>query len=295
VPKTLKLYTAADREDVADVIMMRNWKSLFDDTELYSLVSNRKTQAKMVKTLEDAHNILTKLAPLFREDRDIPSVEIIAAEPMITVGQLEARINPFRGMDQIAVQLGRRLKITEVFAGGGLLSLAAWIKTWLPRTGPKVTKAVIAQAAWELREISKATVGKADLKWVETKLRQYFPSSRIDAGRAAHDLIEDLKKGKIGKLRRSNQKPPFLFLPNDNSNGDRMNVTPDQRHREAKAFFILQSIRRASDVIKSSRNRTTTPHRIRKSAKTKPHKFIPFRKLPKPPTTPIGSSPSGAK
>jgi hypothetical protein len=173
---------------------LRDFRSLYDDVELaHVLFSENLKKKHIAKVWKEAHHWLSKLNPLFRMDHDIPEVEIRIGEPL-TVGDLEKRLAPVRGMDRVTIKLGERLKATDLVTGGVLLWFTQWLDSWISRSGPHGSAAVV-QAAYMLAEISKLNTNKIDWNWVREKIEKSFP----ECGHHKKDWIRDrVKKFKRG-------------------------------------------------------------------------------------------------
>ena len=198
-----------DKERVADSVL-RDYRGLYDEVErAHALISDNVKKKRIAKTWKEAHHWLNKLNSLFRMDHDIPEVEIRIGKPL-TVGDLEKRFAPVRGMDRVTVQLGKRLKATDLVTGGMLLWLTQWLDSWISRSGPRGSAAVV-QAAYMLAEISKQNTNKTDWNWVREKIEKWFPECGHHKKDWIRDRVKKFKQGQVVKYRRRREYPPLHF------------------------------------------------------------------------------------
>src|SRR5262249_18674109 len=122
--------TKLDRNFVANQ-SLEDWDSLYRDEEKLLEFLPKQKRARAVATLLEAHNLLKRLAPALRTDPWVPTITIAFGERK------------------------KRLSIADFLAAGSLPSIADWLDRRVPKRGPAPTKSVIAQAAFELSEISR--------------------------------------------------------------------------------------------------------------------------------------------
>jgi hypothetical protein len=231
-----------DRERVADNVL-RDYRGLYDDVErAHALISQNLKKQRIAKIWKEAHHWLNKLTPLFRMDHDIPEVEIRMGKPL-TVGDLEKQLAPVRGMDRVTVKLGERLKATDLVTGGVLLWLTQWLDSWISRSGPRGSAAVV-QAAYMLAEISKLNTNRTDWNWVREKIERWFPECGHHKNDWIRDRVKKFKRGRVAKYRQLRERPPFTFgfdiNPSSNPNQQNDNLTTPEEAAQNMTVFILR-------------------------------------------------------
>jgi hypothetical protein len=253
-----------DKERAADSVL-RDYRGLYDEAErAHTLISDKLKKKRIIKIWKGAHDWLSKLNPLFRMDHDIPNVEMRIGEPL-TVGELENRLAPFRGMDVATVQVGERFKATDLLTGGVLLWLTQWLNSWISRTGPRGSAAVV-QAAYILSEISKLNTKRTDWDWVQKKIDQCFPECGHHKKGWIRDRVKKFKRGQVAKYRQIRELPPFSFRfdMNTSLNQNQENesvTTSEEAAQNMRVFFIRLGITPPSAIFarlrEKSRKRTS--------------------------------------
>jgi len=255
-----------DKELVADSVL-RDYRGLYDEVErAHALISKKLKKQRIAKVWKEAHHWLNKLTPLFRMDHDIPEVEIRIGKSL-TVGDLEKRLAPFRGMDLATVNVGKRLKATDLVTGGVLLWLTQWLDSWISRSGPHGSAAVV-QAAYMLAEISKLNTNKTDWNWVRENIEKWFPECGHHKKDWIRDRVKKFKRGHVAKYRQLRERPPFTFGFDMNTSSNetqrKESVTaPEELAQNMTVFFIRLGITPPSAIFARLREegRKRTPHR----------------------------------
>jgi hypothetical protein len=248
----------ADKEHAAESVL-RDYRSLYDDVErAHALISNHAKKHHILEIWKEAHHWLSELNPLFRMDHDIPEIELRIGEPL-TVGDLEKRLSPIHGMDRVTVNLGKRLKATELITGGVFLWLTQWLASWISRRGPRGSSSVV-QAAYMLAEISKLNTNKTDWNWVREKIERWFPECGHHKKDWIRDRVKKFKRGQVAKYRRLREHPPFTFGfdMNTSSNQNERNecvTTPEEAAQNMAVFFIRLGITPPSAVLAQLREK----------------------------------------
>jgi hypothetical protein len=268
-----------DKERAAESVL-RDYRNLYDDVErAHALISENPKKRHIVKIWKEAHDWLTKITPLLHMDHDIPDVEIRIGKPY-TVGELEKRLAPVRGMDRVTVALGKRLKATDLITGGILLWLTEWLSSWISRRGPRGSSSVV-QAAYMLAEISKLNTNRTNWNWVREKIERSFPECGHHKTDWIRDRVKKFKRGQVAKYRRLREHPHFTFGFDINASSnqterdeDRIALAPEEAAQNLTVFFIRLGITPPSTIFarlrEESRKRTARKNRSRDFTRDKP-------------------------
>jgi hypothetical protein len=247
--------TPEEKELVAESVL-RDYRGLYDDVErAHALISDNPKKRHIVEVWKEAHDWLTKLSPLLHMDHDIPNVEIRIGAPH-TVGELEKRLAPVRGMDRMTIQFGARFKATDLITGGILLWLTEWLSSWIPRRGPRGSPSMV-QAAYMLAEISKLDTNRTDWNWVREKIEQSFPECGHHRTDWIRDRVKKFKKGHVAKYRQLRKLSPFTFgfdISPSSKQGEsnKVKATSKEAVRNATVFFTRLSITPPSAVLRAA-------------------------------------------
>ncbi len=191
--------TMLDRDALAEQILSEQWAPLYDDmTRLLEILPEKK-KLEALAVLRDASDILKRVAPF------------MCLEPSLK-------------------------NAADALTAGAVASAADWLERQIAKRGPAPTTSVIAQAAYELAEISKKATGKSDWRWVEKKLREKFGDSvpRTN-GSSLRSLAYKAHRWKLAGLR---ERPPIASPATKN---DRKETPPKL---DAIDFFAMYEIRR---------------------------------------------------